>query len=367
MLRKSTLNRTIKFLLILFGIWPGTSYILVCRGFWIITIGFIEFCHYRYFVTHIYSAELLDLIDCTCSFLAHAKVLIKFIVFWLNQGTFIEMLTMITDDWSDCANSEISMREMVCKAKISDRISNALVTLHTVTIVAYFIGIIMVDVDIINTTELPLANKLEIPFININTQRTYRLILLIEFLHMIMCGWAIGILNGLLLTFTLHAAGQIDILRCWLTQRVDENKHGSVVITISKIIEKHQKVIEFSENIESLYTYIALSQFVSNTIMICSLGFLIVMAIGSPNVVEQILRSVLFYTITSLEAFIFCFAGEYLNNKSKAIGAAAYNSLWYNLKPKDSRVLLFMILRSQKQLTLTAGKMMDLSLQSFTT
>ncbi|XP_026823991.1 odorant receptor 4-like isoform X3 [Ooceraea biroi] len=278
MLRKSTLNRTIKFLLILFGIWPGTSYILVCRGFWIITIGFIEFCHYRYFVTHIYSAELLDLIDCTCSFLAHAKVLIKFIVFWLNQGTFIEMLTMITDDWSDCANSEISMREM-----------------------------------------------------------------------------------------TLHAAGQIDILRCWLTHRVDENKHGSVVITIRKIIEKHQKVIEFSENIESLYTYIALSQFVSNTIMICSLGFLIVMAIGSPNVVEQILRSVLFYTITSLEAFIFCFAGEYLNNKSKAIGAAAYNSLWYNLKPKDSRVLLFMILRSQKQLTLTAGKMMDLSLQSFTT
>lgn len=36
------------------------------------------------------------------------------------------------------------------------------------------------------------------------------------------------------------------------------------------------------------------------------------------------------------------------------------------MKSKDSRVLLFLILRSQKQLTLTAGKMMELSLESFT-
>jgi len=42
---------------------------------------------------------------------------------------------------------------------------------------------------------------------------------------------------------------------------------------------------------------------------------MILQAIGSPNVVKQIIRSLLFYTITNLEAFIFCYAGEYLNNK----------------------------------------------------
>ncbi|XP_014487188.1 PREDICTED: uncharacterized protein LOC106750980, partial [Dinoponera quadriceps] len=50
---------------------------------------------------------------------------------------------------------------------------------------------------------------------------------------------------------------------------------------------------------------------------------------------------------------------------SKSVGIAAYNTPWYNLKPSDGRVLLFIILRSQKQLTLTAGKMVDLSLESF--
>ncbi|XP_011631564.1 putative odorant receptor 92a [Pogonomyrmex barbatus] len=145
-----------------------------------------------------------------------------------------------------------------------------------------------------------------------------------------------------------------------------EEKHNSIVIVMSKIIRKHQKIIHLSENIENLYSYIALLQFTSNTVMICSLGFLIVTAIGSPDATEQIVRSLLFYAVTNLEAFIFCFAGEYLSNKSKAIGNAAYNSDWYDMKAKDSRILLFIILRSQRQLKLTAGKMTDLSLECFT-
>ena len=61
-----------------------------------------------------------------------------------------------------------------------------------------------------------------------------------------------------------------------LVSRRNEDKHKSVAATISKIIQKHQKIISFSRNIELLYSYIALLQFVSNTIMICSIGFVIV-------------------------------------------------------------------------------------------
>lgn len=104
--------------------------------------------------------------------------------------------------------------------------------------------------------------------------------------------------------------------------------------------------------------------------------------------------------MTNIEAFIFCYAGEYLSNKvgdnynnlkilykimikfkklrhvckiflhlyfyqSKSIGLAAYNIAWYELEPEYSRILLFIILRAQKQLTLTVGKMTDLSLRCF--
>jgi len=53
--------------------------------------------------------------------------------------------------------------------------------------------------------------------------------------------------------------------------------------------------------------------------------------------------------------------------QSKSISDAAYESFWYNMTPTQSRILLFIIVRSQKRLTITAGNIMDLSLEVFTT
>ncbi|XP_018047591.1 PREDICTED: odorant receptor 4-like [Atta colombica] len=315
---------------------------------------------------HLHSNDLFDLMDCFSSFLAQIKLTIKLIIFWLNERKFFEILTMMTEDWNDCTGNNINIRKTVCKAKLSDRITNMMFTLHTLSIVGYSIGVLLADVDITEQSELPLLLKVELP-VNINTKRAYKMLLIMQFVHLILCSCGTGILNTLLLTLTLHVGGQIDILRCWLNELVlrESEECKSVAIT-TRIIRKHQRIIIFSEYIEDLYTYVALIQFIMNSILICSLGFLIVTAIDSTDATEHIVRSLLFYTVTNLEAFIFCYAGEYMKNKSKAVGNAAYNSVWYEMKPKNSRILIFVILRAQKQLTLTVGKIMDLSLESFT-
>ncbi|XP_024891711.1 odorant receptor 45b-like [Temnothorax curvispinosus] len=90
-----------------------------------------------------------------------------------------------------------------------------------------------------------------------------------------------------------------------------------------------------------------------------------VTSIGRPDAFNSIIKTVLFYFLMNSEAFIFCFAGEYLSTKSKSIGDAAYDSTWYELDSKDSRNILLLILRSQNQLTITVGKIMNLSLEQF--
>lgn len=87
----------------------------------------------------------------------------------------------------------------------------------------------------------------------------------------------------------LHVGGQMDILRCWLTQLVPgknepREKRESVIIMTKKIVRKHQKIIMFSEHIEDLYTYIALVQFTTNTLLMCMLGFLTVTVSKVPNI-----------------------------------------------------------------------------------
>jgi len=77
----------------------------------------------------------------------------------------------------------------------------------------------------------------------------------------------------------LHMGGQVEILQSWLSQLVPKkigNKEESIVTSTNKIIRKHNRIIQFSENIEILYTYIALLLFASNTILMCSIAFLIV-------------------------------------------------------------------------------------------
>ncbi|XP_011631562.1 odorant receptor 4-like isoform X1 [Pogonomyrmex barbatus] len=366
MKRKSTINRTLKLMLTLCGVWPGTTCVIICRAYWIIALATDEICHYRYLLMHLHTHDLFDLMDCFSSFLTQVKFTVKLIVFWLNERKFLEVLTMMAEDWNDCTDNNVNMRETACKAKLANRITNAMFTLHTITIVAYSIGILLADVDVTAQSEVPLLLKVELP-ININTKRKYKMLLAMQFVHLIMAGCGNGLLNTLLLTLTFHVGGQMDILRCWLNVPIgNKERSESISNMTSKIIRKHQKIINFSEYIEDLYTYIALVQFTSNTVLICSLGFLIITAIGSPDATEHIVRSLLFYIVTNLEAFIFCYAGEYLKNKSKAIGMAAYNSAWYEMKPENSRNLIFVILRAQKQLTLTVGKIMDLSLESFT-
>jgi len=75
----------------------------------------------------------------------------------------------------------------------------------------------------------------------------------------------------------LHTSGQIDIVRqkmCEITQKdIERGESDSMVKTL---VVRHQKIISFSNNIEALFSNIALIQFVSNTLVICCLGFLIV-------------------------------------------------------------------------------------------
>ncbi|XP_029157642.1 odorant receptor 4-like [Nylanderia fulva] len=277
-------------------------------------------------------------------------------------------MALIADDWKDCANSDIGVHVTMEKAKISDRISKIIILLNSLSVISYCSEIILADADVTKTAELPYINNMKFPF-NINTQNMYRFVLIAEFLHMFMSNWTSGLVNAMILILVFHVGGQIEILQSWLSKlTISEigNKEESIVTAINKIIRKHQKIIKFSENIEDLYTYISLILFAANTLSICMLGFIIITAIDSPDAVNLIIKCLLFFTTTNLEAFIYCYAGEYLSNKSKAIGLATYNSPWYTLRPKDSRVLLFIILRSQKQLTLTAGTIIELSFVSFT-
>lgn len=74
----------------------------------------------------------------------------------------------------------------------------------------------------------------------------------------------------------MHIGGQIDIMQQQIEKICPkDNEYDLSISIVRSLINKHHKIIAFSNNIESLFSSIALMQFVSNTVIICCIGFLI--------------------------------------------------------------------------------------------
>ncbi|XP_078047598.1 uncharacterized protein LOC144475506 isoform X2 [Augochlora pura] len=128
--------------------------------------------------------------------------------------------------------------------------------------------------------------------------------------------------------------------------------------------------LPFETNESPIYELVVTTQFLFLTSSAFTFGIfsalLLMVTLNTDNGLPMLIKSVLFYYVICLEAFIYCFAGEYLDIKSKMIGNTVYESLWYNMEPIKSRQLVLLILRAQKGLPLTFGKFSNLNLESFT-
>ncbi|XP_011694614.1 PREDICTED: odorant receptor 4-like [Wasmannia auropunctata] len=277
-------------------------------------------------------------------------------------------------DWREAANSE--MHTMMGKANLSRRFSNVIIGLHSVAVCCFGIEVLAsntddYDVDGIETPIRAFTLKLQLPS-QCNESPLYEVVMCLEFLHQLASSIASGTLNCLLITLVLHASGQIEILCDALRDISLKKNNQQLAFSMKELIGKHQKIIIFSDKIERIFSYIALIQFMSSTLLTCCVGFTVISSISTVQGSDTIdsaalIKAVVFYMAATVEAFIFCFCGEYLSAKSKMIGDAAYKSIWYDFKPNESKFILLIILRSQRRLTITAGKIMDLSLEAFTT
>ncbi|XP_077261541.1 uncharacterized protein LOC143897083 isoform X4 [Temnothorax americanus] len=327
---ENTVSQAIEISLRIFGIWPNTSCVLLRRLFWTVMLVIEQVFQYRYIVVNFHLIEFIEMMRIIGSTMAYTIFLFKLLIFWYKQRTFNGILTMMANNWKKCSDTKFSMLITRCNAKLSKRFVNMTVILYLTAVISFSSKILVKHNNgdtASNVSTRLLILDMDLPF-DVNRRFIYESIIILQFLHLVLCSEAIGLLNALLINLILHISGQIDILRKSVMDIFPKEGNGRLSrFTVQKIIKEHQEIIIFSEHIEDLYSYIAMVLFVTDTLIICCLGFTIV--------------------------------------ASKSIGDAAYDSLWYESDSKDSRIILFLIMRSQNQLTITIGKIMNLSLDRF--
>ncbi|XP_011065191.1 PREDICTED: odorant receptor 24a-like [Acromyrmex echinatior] len=353
------------------GFWPNTPCALLFRCLWILTIGIVQTFQYWWIIIHLRTDDISYLMDGLSVTIEYSVMSLKLIILWFNSRIFYDVLAAMAADWREATSSE--MHIMMSKANLSRRFSNVIIGLHSVAVMCFGIEMLAShtnDADYgIETPVRAFTLKLQLP-LQCNESPLYELVMSLEFLHQLASSTATGILNSLLITLILHTSGQIEILCDTLRNISPKMNNQQLTFCMKEAIGKHQKIITFSDKIDKIFSYIALIQFMSSTLLTCCIGFTVITSINTQDsdTVDgtALMKAVVFYMAAAVEAFTFCFCGEYLTAKSKMIGDAAYKSVWYDFAPKESKLVLLIILRSQRRLTITAGNMMDLSLEGFT-
>lgn len=115
--------------------------------------------------------------------------------------TFNKILTMMTIDWEKCSNTKFSLFATTYNAKLSERFVNMTVILYSTAVFLFSTKIFVKHMDGGNASNVStrlLIVEMDLPF-DTNQRFVYESVIIIQFLHLLLCADAIGLFNALLI------------------------------------------------------------------------------------------------------------------------------------------------------------------------
>ncbi|XP_017759707.1 PREDICTED: odorant receptor 4-like [Eufriesea mexicana] len=166
--------------------------------------------------------------------------------------------------------------------------------------------------------------------------------------------------------FVTHSCGQIEIqlskLQNLVKKKEEGKKNGSD--SIVTIVRDHVEILGFSNNIEEALREICFMEIIESTLNMCLLEYYFITEWQNSDTIAMLTLFTLLISFT-FNIFIFCYIGETLTEQCSQIGTISYEINWYDLPAKEAYDLILLISVSQNPPKLTAGKMVDLSLNTF--
>ncbi|KAJ3656627.1 hypothetical protein Zmor_015687 [Zophobas morio] len=241
-----------------------------------------------------------------------------------------------------------------------------------------FFGTLGLAIKPILRTGKPLPLELWLPFDVREQPWMYYFVYVYIVLSVICGGFSNGAIDPLLSGMMYHITAQIKILKNnlqFLGEDVDETlaQHSTtsdfmqakvLYRKIQSCVQHHMAILEFVDNFERLYSFLVFSQFAASVLVICICCLFLSMV----EPLTVVFFAVISFLITILsEIFLFCYYGTTLFEENNSLMRAVYMGNWYDYDNKSKTSLLILMERSKRPLVITAGKLLELSLETFTT
>ncbi|XP_011173574.2 odorant receptor 43a [Solenopsis invicta] len=173
-----------------------------------------------------------------------------------------------------------------------------------------------------------------------------------------------GIDNFLSLV-VFHVCAQLEILKRRLLD-LDSFRDFNTGLAIN--IEDHLRLIRSVDILDNTFNSMLLALLVFFASLFALQGFLIVSIVDGTATDVSFWRMCWLITILiniASHMCLYCVVGDILIDKAEEVYNAVYNYTWYMRPPKEARDLMMMMIRAEKPLYITAGRMFPMTLSTF--
>ncbi|XP_065364130.1 odorant receptor 82a [Calliphora vicina] len=158
--------------------------------------------------------------------------------------------------------------------------------------------------------------------------------------------------DGLFVSFAINLVSHLKILQKSIEDnkfvKSDEELHSD----LKSYIEYHNLILSLYNELRDIYSPIVFGQFLMTSLQVCVIVYQLVTHMDT---ILVLIINCTFLTSILLQLFIYCYGGEILKLESLMVGISVQLSNWYNLKPAHRRMLVLLMLRSQREAIIKAG------------
>ncbi|XP_012350997.1 odorant receptor 4-like [Apis florea] len=172
---------------------------------------------------------------------------------------------------------------------------------------------------------------------------------------------------GISLMLSLHMCSLLKILSKKLVDLADGSITNENIMQekFVDIVEYQTKIKRFLNNTELITQYFCFYDISFNTCLICFVGYCIILELENHNIVAIVVHFMLLGTCIFV-TYIVCYIGQLLLDESNNLAKTCITLNWYHFPARKARFLILMIIMSNYPVKLTAAKVVDVSLTTFT-
>ncbi|KAM0725265.1 Odorant receptor 13a [Formica fusca] len=356
------------------GAWPleqrATKRDIIIYSLSIIIATFFQLFMIIPWIVRIVTAKwsIYEILRTACPLIFSVTVFLRYLLLLFHRDEIRSCIDRVVKDWLNVAIIE-DRKIMLANAKSGRFFGMISVAFMFGSGLPYTCMPLMLPSVVTedNVTIRSLPNPSELIFLDVQVSPIYEVVYALEtlsccVLYTVFCG-----ICSLTAKFTTHACGQCEILMYIFEEIIDggDRNRGTIDQRIGTAVTQHLRILRFVSDVDKILNEICLAEFINASCNICLLGYYVIMDWNNQESMLQIFVYFLAFISITFNIYIFCYIGEQLMDRYQKIGIRCYMIEWYRLPHNKARNLMFPMIMSNYPIELTAGKMMTITISSF--